>query len=111
MGAFKREQHQGELATIPNVLPDDLLGCTILLPPNDDGECLQATIVKKTIDHDQDVDGQPAKIQFLVNVGTDCAEEIYAYTDLVDFLNQEILEEETVPVQEHHCTPRSFETW
>ena len=84
---LKGEQHQGELTTIPNVLPDDLLGCTVLLPPNDDGERLRATIVKKIIDHDQDVDGQSAKIQFLVNVGEDRSEEIYAYTDLVDSLN------------------------
>jgi len=80
---------------MPNDLLNDQLGHTVLLPPNDDGEHFRATIVKKIIDHDQDVDGQPTKIQFLVNVGEDCAELIYAYTDLVDFLNQEILEEET----------------
>jgi len=96
---LKGEQNQGELATIPNVLPDDLLGCTVLLPPNDDGECLRATIVKKIIKHDQDVDGQPAKIQFLVSVGEDRAEEIYTYTDLVDFLNQEILVKDIIAHQ------------
>jgi len=36
----KGDQHQGELATMPSVLPDDLLGRTVLLPPNNDGEHL-----------------------------------------------------------------------
>jgi len=80
---------------MPNVLPNELQSCTVLLPINDDSECFWATIVKKIIDHDHDVDGQPAKTLFLANVDKDCAEEIYAYTDLVDILNQEILEEET----------------
>ena len=34
-------------------------------------------------------------IQFLVSVDNECAEEIYAYTDLVDYLNQEMMEQET----------------
>jgi len=54
------------------------------------------TIVKKIINHDEDVKCHPAKIQFLVNVGIDKAEEIYSsYTNLFDLLNQESLEEET----------------
>jgi len=76
-----------------NVLPDNLLGCNVLLSPNYDGAHLQATIGKKIIEDDQDVDGQPAKIQIIVNVGKDCAEEIYVYTDHVNSLNQEILED------------------
>jgi len=71
------QQHQGKLATMPNVLPNVLLGCTVLLPSNDDGEHLQAILVKKILQHDQNDDGQPVKIQFLVkNVGEAHAEEI-----------------------------------
>ena len=92
---MKGESIQGELATLPTVLPDELIGCSVLLPPSDDGEHLRATIVKKIIDHDEDVEHHPAKVQFLVNVGNDQAEEIYSYTDLLDFLNQESMEEET----------------
>jgi len=34
-------------------------------------------------------------IQFLVNVDNECSEVIYAYTNLVDYLNQEMMEQET----------------
>jgi len=37
----------------------------------------------------------PYQSSVLVNVGNDQAEEIYSYTNLLDFLNQESLDEET----------------
>jgi len=72
---LKWEQLKGSLLPCPMFLLDNLLVNTVLLPPNDDVEHFRATIFKKIIDHYQDVDGQPAKIQFLVNAGEDCAKE------------------------------------
>jgi len=80
---------------MPTISPDDLLGRSVLLPPNDEGECFHAKIVCKIIDHDKDLLDQPEMIQFLVSVDNECAEEVYAYTDLVDYLNQEMMEQET----------------
>jgi len=80
---------------MPTISPDDLPGRSVLLPPNDEGECFCATIVCKIIDHDKDLLDHPDMIQFLVSVDNECAQDIYAYTNLVDYLNQEMMEQET----------------
>jgi len=53
---------------MPTISPDDLLGRSVLLPPNDEGERFHAKIVCKIIDHDKDLLDQPEMIQFLVSV-------------------------------------------
>jgi len=50
----KGELSQGEPTRMPTISPDDLLGRSVLLPPNDVGEHFCATIVCKIIDHDKD---------------------------------------------------------
>ena len=91
----KGEQSQGEPTRMPTISPDELLGRSVLLPPNEDGEHFHPKIVHKIIDHEKDILDQPEMIQFLVNVGSEQAEEIHAYTDLVDYINQEEMEHET----------------
>jgi len=57
----KRKLIKGELDTLPTVLPDGLIGHSVLLHLTDDGDCLQDIIVNKSIDHDDDIKHQPAK--------------------------------------------------
>jgi len=76
------------------VVPDDLIGCSILLPPNEEGERYCAKIVQKIIEHENTIEDHPDKVQFMVSIDKDSAEEIYAYADIIDFINQQNLEEE-----------------
>jgi len=95
---LKGEKLQGEhpsISPMHTIAPDELIGRSILLPPNEEGERYRAKIVQKIIEHGNTIEGHPDKVQFMVNIDKDGAEEIYAYGDIVDFINQQNLEEET----------------
>ena len=76
-----------------NIPPEELVGRTVLLPPEENGERQRIRIIKKIIEHDSEC--EQAVLKFLVKADNDTLEEIYSYNDLVDYLNQETMEEET----------------
>ena len=78
--------------------PDDLIGRTFLLPKNEQGERLRATIKRKVIEtskllddqHDNAID----KINFHLDVGQGRAEAIMSYVQILDHLDQQEQQEE-----------------
>ena len=73
--------------------PDDLIGRTFLLPKNEQGERLRATIKRKVIETSKDLDDQHdnaiEKINFYLDVGQGRAEAIMSYVILDDLDHQE----------------------
>ena len=78
--------------------PDDLIGRTFLLPKNEQGERLRATMKRKVIEtskllnnqHDNAID----KINFHFNVGQGRAEAIISYVPILDHLDQQEQQED-----------------
>ena len=78
--------------------PDDLIGRTFLLPQNEQGERLRATIKRKDIEttklldnqHDNAID----KINFHLDVGQMRAEAIMSYVQILDHLEQQEQQED-----------------
>ena len=78
--------------------PDDLIGRTFLLPKNEQGERLRATIKRKVIEtskllddqHDNAID----KINFHLDVGHGRAEAIMSYVQILDHLDQQEQQED-----------------
>ena len=78
--------------------PDDLIGRTFLLPKNELGERLRATIRRKVIEtskllddqHDNAID----KINFHLDVGQGRAEAIMSYVQILDHLDQKEQQED-----------------
>ena len=78
--------------------PDDLIGRTFLLPKNEQGERLRATIKRKVIEtskllddqHDNAID----KINFHFDVGQGRAEAIMSYVQILDHLDQQEQQED-----------------
>ena len=78
--------------------PDDLIGRTFLLPKNEQGERLRATIKRKVIEtskllddqHDNTID----KINFHLDVGQGRAEAIMSYVQILDHLDQQEQQED-----------------
>ena len=78
--------------------PDDLIGRTFLLPKNEQGERLRATIKRKVMEtskllddqHDNAID----KINFHLDVGQGRAEAIMSYVQILDHLDQQEQQEE-----------------
>ena len=73
--------------------PDDLIGRTFLLPKNEQGERLRATIKRKVIEtskllddqHDNAID----KINFHLDVGQGGAKAIMSYVQILDHLDHQ----------------------
>ena len=73
--------------------PDDLIGRTFLLPKNEQGERLRATIKRKVIETSKLLDNQHDnaidKINFHLDVGQGRAEAIMSYVQILDHLDQQ----------------------
>ena len=78
--------------------PDDLIGRTFLLPKNEQGERLRATIMRKVIETSKLLDNQRDnaidKINFHLDVGQGKAEAIMSYVQILDHLDQQEQQED-----------------
>ena len=73
-----------------NILPDDLLNRTFLTEPQEDGQRFRAKVKQKIVEKDHPDDPEsPDNVKFLVTYGTDKADEIIAYNDIIDRCNHE----------------------
>ena len=96
----RSRQDNSQSATKPmaEYNPDDLIGRTFLLPKNEQGERLRATIKRKVIEtskllenqHDNAID----KINFHHDVGQGRAEAIMSYVQILDHLDQQEQQED-----------------
>ena len=75
--------------------PEDLIGKTFLLDPNDDGTIDRARIVELLEDFETKLDDNPTRIKFRIAVGKDKLEEMITYAKLMDYLQRD---EESPPV-------------
>ena len=97
---IRSRQDNSQSATKPmaEYNPDDLIGRTFLLPKNEQGERLRATIKRKVIEtskllddqHDNAID----KINFHLDVGQGRAEAIMSYVQILDHLDQQEQQED-----------------
>ena len=73
--------------------PDDLIGRTFLLPKNEQGDRLRATIKRKVIETSKHLDNQYdnaiEKINFHLDVGQGRAEAIMSYVQILDDLDHQ----------------------
>ena len=76
--------------------PEDLVGRTFLLDPQEDGQRFRARIVKLIEDHEESVEENPTKLKFVISVNDDKAEEIITYNKLLDYLAKQDEDNEVV---------------
>ena len=78
---------------MPSDDPDSLIGRTFLIPKDNNGECLRATISKRIIETSQEPDDIHGKavdnINFLMKVGQGKFETSLSYNQILDHLEQE----------------------
>jgi len=87
---IKSHSTEGRMKTLPRVDPDELIGRTFLTQPNENGETFRARVVRKIVQHDEDIENHPDKIKFLLSVGEDKADMIATYNDVLELLDDEI---------------------
>ena len=69
--------------------PDDLIGRTFLLPPQENGEWLRAKVTKKVVEEIEATDGNRIpNINFNLDIGEGEVEELITYNQLLDHLEQ-----------------------
>ena len=69
--------------------PDDLIGRTFLLPPQENGERLRAKVTKKVVEEIEAADGNRIpNINFILDIGEGKVEELITYNQLLDHLEQ-----------------------
>jgi hypothetical protein len=74
-------------ATMPLINFNDHIGCTFLMPPQEDGQQHRAHIIKAIDDHEKEL--QKDRTKFLCYVNDDTSEEIISYNDLMNFLDND----------------------
>ena len=96
----RSRQDDSQSATKPmaEYNPDDLIGRTFLLPKNEQGERLRATIKRKVIETSKHLDDQHdnaiEKINFHLDVGQGRAKAIMSYVQILDHLDHQEQQED-----------------
>ena len=96
----RSRQDDSQSATKPmaEYNPDDLIGRTVLLPKNEQGERLRTTIMRKVIETSKLLDNQhdnaTDKINFHLDVGLGRAETIMPYVQILDHLDHQEQQED-----------------
>ncbi len=74
---------------LPTFHPSDLVGCTFLLDPQEDGQRFRACIVKALEDHDAKLHQKPEQFKFHCSVNNDQYEEILSYNEILSYIEQQ----------------------
>ena len=86
--------------------PDDLIGRTFLFPPNQKDKRHRASIEQKVIELseklDEDQNAIVDNINFLLDVGQGRSQAIISYNQVLNYLEKENQEDDTLQVQSHH---------
>ena len=96
----RSRQDDSQSATKPmaEYYPDDLIGRTFLLPKNEQGERLRATIKRKVIESSKHLDAQHdnaiEKINFHLDAGQGRAQAIMSYVQVLDHLDHQEQQED-----------------
>ena len=79
---------------MPEFDPDDLIGRTFLLPPQENGERLRAKVTKKVVEEIEAEDANRIpNINFILDIGEGKVEEPITYNQLLDHLEQAEVED------------------
>ena len=70
--------------------PDDIINRTYLTEPDEKGQRFRAKIVQKVQEHEEGLEQQPERMKFLVRVEGAKADEIIAYNDILNYLEEEM---------------------
>jgi hypothetical protein len=85
--------HHGEeddlAMPMPVVDSNDLVGCTFLMPPQEDGQHFCAHTVRAIEDHERNLANDKDCIHFLCSINDDQFEEIMSYNDLLSSLEKD----------------------
>ena len=80
------EEEETNVPKMPVFSPDDIVGRTFLLEPQEDGQRFRARIVRAIKDQDDELARHPDKIKFLCSINDDQYEEILSYNEVLDHI-------------------------
>ena len=84
-----RQDDAGPSKPMPEFDPDNLIGRTFLLPPQENGERLRAKVTKKVVEEIAAADdNRIPNINFILDIGEGKVEELMTYNQLLDHLDQ-----------------------
>ena len=86
---------QIDSSPVPVFSPEDLIGRTFLIDPQENGEIHRARIVEMLDDHENNVNENPTLKKFRLSINNDQAEEVITYNRLLEYISRDE-ENETV---------------
>ena len=81
--------HDGDEPTMPTFDPSDLIGCTFLKPPEEDGQRFCAKIIEALVQNEQDLASNPERVKFRCSVNGDEYKEILSYNDIINHIEKD----------------------
>ena len=94
-----RGSSEDNLRRTPSFSPEELIGRTFLLPPEDDGQRFRAKIIdyeelsKKMQEFESDLDREPTRVRFKIEVGDEKFEDYVEWDELCDFIEEQVANE------------------
>ena len=77
-------------STLRFIDPDELINRTYLTPPDEKGQRFRAKIVQKIQEHVDKLNQEPERMKFLVRLDEAKVDEIVAYNDILNYLEEEM---------------------
>ena len=88
---FIKSRLDGEdIVSLANLDPDDLVGRTFLVPPDDNGNRVRARIVERIEQHQNAMEKQPVLTKFRCEVGEEQQEAVFAYGQILQHLEEDL---------------------
>jgi len=78
-----------KLSQLPTFHPSNLVGCTFLLDPQEDGQWFHTCIVKALEDHDAKLHNKAKWFKFRCSINDDQYEEILSYNEILNYIEQQ----------------------
>ena len=82
-------QDDQDTSSTPIFDPEDLVGRSVLLDEQPDGQRFRARIVELVDDHESKVEDNPTRLKFLCSINDGKAEELITYSKMLDYISRD----------------------
>jgi len=89
LDSFPSNEDGTKLSHLPTFHPSDLVGCTFLLDPQEDGQRFCTRIVEALEDHDAKLHCKPECFKFCCSIKDDQYEEVLSYNEILNYIEQQ----------------------
>ena len=85
---FSNDEDESPRKPMPNFDPTDIVGCTFLMDPQENGERYRTKILEALVESEEQLAKHPDCIKFVCSVNDDMYEEVLTYNMILEYITK-----------------------